>query len=114
MANIRIYLALQEIENGKVNFRKWSPDCPRNLPGGPFQQQSIGAHLWIQRMVFRCARDGVLPVVKWDDPLKFTDDFLKKIPPFEVVSMESTEEMDFMDELRQGGFEQANFITREH
>lgn len=114
MATVRIYLTLQEFANGEVNFRKWSPDCPRNLPGGHYQKQTIDAHLWIQRMVFRCARDGLTPVVKWNDPLKFTDDFLKKIPPFEVLQMDGTEEMNFMGELRQAGFEQANFITRDH
>lgn len=110
--NVRIYLALQEFANGEVNFRKWSPDCPRNLPGGPYQKQSMDAHLWVQRMVYRCAKEGVPPVLKWEEPLQVTDDFLKKVPPFQVTQMEATEEMDFMGELRDAGFTEARFQTQ--
>lgn len=111
MAGVRIYIALQEFANGEVNFRKWSPDCPRNLPGGPYQKQTIDAHLWIQRMVFRCAKEGISPVVRWADPLSVSDEFLRKIPPFDVMKVESSEEMEFLGSLRQGGFDDARFVN---
>ena len=110
MAKARIYLSLQEIEGGKVQFRKWSPDCPRNLPGGPFEPQSLDAHLWIQRMVFRCARAGYTPIVKWQEPISVTDDFLRLIPPFAVVEMPDTEEMEFLGHAREAGFDEARFV----
>lgn len=110
MAKVRVFLALQEFSNGEVNFRRWSPDCPRNIPGGPYEKQTIDAHLWLQRMVFRCARDGLTPIVKWQETIHATDDFLKTVPPFSVLEIPDTEETQFLGNFRGNGFAQARFV----
>lgn len=110
--NVRIYLALQEIADGRVQFRRWSPDIPY-LPNGDGQnaRQTIDAHLWIQRMVYKCAKEGITPPVKWvDGRPTITDDFLQKIRPFEVVEMPDTEETDLLTGLRDAGIEHSRFV----
>lgn len=107
---VRIYLAIEEVEEGLVAFRRWSPDMPGIPFGGEYAQQSIDAHLWIQRMVYRCARDIIKPVVNWETPLPVTDAFLRKVPPFEVLDAPETEETQFVEGLRQNGFEDARFV----
>ena len=107
---VRIYLALQKIEDGRVQFRRWSPDMPGVPVGGVFAKQTMEAHLWMQRMVYRCARDIIKPVVNWEEPLPVSDSFIAKVPPFEILDMPDTEETLFVDELRQAGFEDARFV----
>jgi hypothetical protein len=44
---IRIFLALQEFADGRVMFRRYSPDVEGHLPGGTFQRQTIQAFGWL-------------------------------------------------------------------
>ena len=106
---IRIYLALQEMVDGRVQFRRWSPDMPGVPAGGLNAKQTMAAHLWMQRMVYRCAKDGVTPAVKWEEPMCVSEWFFLKVPPFEVAEAE-TEETLFVDDLREAGFESARFV----
>lgn len=42
----RIYLALQVFADGRVMFRRWSPDA-EVVPGGQYQRQNIDAFRWL-------------------------------------------------------------------
>lgn len=106
---VRIYLALQEMVDGRVQFRRWSPDMPGVPVGGLNTKQTLDAHLWIQRMVYRCAKDVIKPAVQWEEPMIVPDVFFTRVPPFEVLETE-TEETLFMDDLRQNGFDEARFV----
>jgi hypothetical protein len=45
---VNIYLALQVFSDGRVMFRRWSPDCQTvHIPGGTFQKQTIEAFRWL-------------------------------------------------------------------
>jgi len=46
---MRIYLALQQFVDGRVMFRRWSPDCEGVPPGGAFQKQTPEAVAWFNR-----------------------------------------------------------------
>jgi hypothetical protein len=105
----RIYLCLQEIQDGRVQFRSWSPDIT-NVPGEVFVKQGMDAHLWIQRMVYRCAKAGIKPLVKWEEPLPVTQEFLKLQPPFRVEEIHDPEAEDYLRVLRENGFEDASFV----
>jgi len=64
---MRIYLALQQFVDGRVMFRRWSPDCEGVPPGGAFQKQTPEAVAWFNRAL---------------DPSE-TSEFIE---PFEVIS----------------------------
>ena len=106
---IRIYLALQEMVDGRVQFRRWSPDMPGVPAGGLNEKQTKEAHLWIQRMVWVCAKNDIKPMVMWEEPMSVLDSFFKMVRPFDIVEAE-TEETLFVEELRQAGFEDARFV----
>lgn len=44
---LRVYLALQRFANGRVMYRRWSPDG--DAPGGPFEARTEEAKNWLTR-----------------------------------------------------------------
>ena len=44
---LRVYLALQKFADGRVMYRRWSPDG--DVPGGPFEARTEEAKSWIAR-----------------------------------------------------------------
>lgn len=106
---VRIYLALQEMVDGRVQFRRWSPDMPGVPAGGLNEKQTLQAHLWVQRMVWVCAKNDIKPMVTWEEPMSVSDAFFRMVRPFDIVEAE-TEETLFVDELREAGFENARFV----
>ncbi len=59
---MRIYLALQQFVDGRVMFRRWSPDCEGVPPGGAYQKQTPEAVAWFNRVLYPDAtRPGIDP-----------------------------------------------------
>ena len=44
---MRVYLALQKFADGRVMYRRWSPDG--DVPGGPFEARTEEAKNWLAR-----------------------------------------------------------------
>lgn len=44
---MRVYLALQKFADGRVMYRRWSPDG--DVPGGPFEARTEEAKSWLTR-----------------------------------------------------------------
>jgi hypothetical protein len=68
---MRIYLALQVFKDGRIMFRRWTPDNASGAPsGGAFQAQTLDAFQWLH-----CAGMPVWPEIA---NIEHTD-------PFEVL-----------------------------
>lgn len=75
---IRIYLALQEFDDGRVMFRRWSPDS-ETIPGGHFQKQTLQAFQWLMEQSWNFP-----DFPQW--PHEFTHEDVEKVAPFEVLA----------------------------
>lgn len=76
---IRVYLVLQEFEDGRVMFRRVSPDIDGVPPGGAFQKQSLDAFRWFLEQAWNFPE---FPIWPFELPL----DSIEFIPPFEVIA----------------------------
>lgn len=80
---IRVYLAEQVIADGRVQYRRWSPDCDGIPPyGGAFQAQTDSAHEWMQEQL---ERYGSVPT--W--PIRLLNNGVDLPEPFEVIDVAS-------------------------
>ena len=48
---VRIFLAEQTLADGRIFYRRWSPDRRpgENLPGGPYAKKTAEADNWLHR-----------------------------------------------------------------
>ena len=64
---MRVYLALQQFVDGRVMFRRWSPDCEGVPPGGAFQKQTPEAVAWFNHALYP---DAVSEIIEPFEVLK--------------------------------------------
>lgn len=72
---IRVYLAEQVIADGRVQYRRWSPDCDGVPPGGAFQAQTDSARAWMQQQIDRYGFAPTWPILLLNNGVDLPEPF---------------------------------------
>ena len=78
---IRVYLALQEFIDGRIAFRRWSPDTEK-LIGGVYQKQDIRSFRWFLEQSWNFTK---FPIWSENYPYEMNQESMAKVEPFEII-----------------------------